>query len=186
MAKRDPLVFLPGEFAAEGPIHYRIPEGDNRERLICDDCGFVRYVNPLVVVGAVVTWEDKFLLCKRAIEPRKGFWTMPAGFLEQKESTIDGAKREAWEEAHAEIDIDALLGIYNIARISQIQMIYRARLLNTDFHPGIESEEVALFTWDEIPWDEIAFPSVHWALEHYQQTLGQDDFAPRPEGPMGL
>ena len=186
MAKRDPLVFLPGEFTAQGPINSRVPEGDNRERLICDDCGFVRYVNPLVVVGAVVTWEDKFLLVKRAIEPRKGFWTMPAGFLEEKESTADGAKREAWEEAHARIEIDALLGLYNIPRISQIQMIYRARLLDPDVSPGIESAEVAMFTWAEIPWDEIAFPSVHWALGHYCETIGQSDFAPRPEGPIGL
>ena len=133
-----------------------------------------------------MTWENKFLLCKRAIEPRIGYWTLPAGFMEEGESTRDGAVREAWEEAHARIEIGPLLGVYNIPRISQVQMIYRARLLSPEVSPGIESEDVGLFTWDDIPWDEIAFPTVHWAFAHYRETLGQNDFAPRSEMSMGL
>ena len=139
----------------KGPVTKLVPEGDERERLVCTDCGFINYINPKIVVGAVVTWEDKFLLCKRAIEPRIGYWTLPAGFMEEGESTQDGAAREAWEEANARIEIGPLLGVYNIPRISQVQMIYRARLLSPDVSPGIESEDVGLFTWDEIPWDEF-------------------------------
>ncbi|WP_339854162.1 NUDIX hydrolase [uncultured Nisaea sp.] len=170
----------------KGPVTKLVPEGDERERLVCTDCGFINYINPKIVVGAVVTWEDKFLLCKRAIEPRIGYWTLPAGFMEEGESTQDGAAREAWEEANARIEIGPLLGVYNIPRISQVQMIYRARLLSPDVSPGIESEDVGLFTWDEIPWDEIAFPTVHWAFAHYRETLGQGEFAPRSEMPMGV
>lgn len=170
----------------KGPVSRQIPAGDDRERLVCEDCGFINYVNPKIVVGAVCVWEDRFLLCKRAIQPRLGYWTLPAGFMEEGESTIDGAKREAWEEARARIEIDALLGVYNIPRISQVQMIYRARLLTPEVAPGPESQAVELYRWDEIPWDEIAFPSVHWAFAHYRETLGQSDFAPRPEMPMGV
>ncbi len=169
-----------------GPIHRRVPPGDNLERLVCDECGFVNYVNPKVVVGSVCVWEDRFLLCKRAIDPRKGYWTMPAGFLEERETAIEGAMREAREEALAEIEIDALLGVYSIPRISQVQLIYRARLLSPDVAAGPESEAVGLFAWDEIPWGDLAFPSVHWALGHFREAAGRTDFAPRPEGEMGL
>lgn len=169
-----------------GPIHKRIPADDTFERLVCDECGFINYVNPIIVVGSVCTWEDKFLLCKRSIEPRKGFWTIPAGFMEERETSIEGAMREAQEEACAEIEIDSLLGVYNIARISQVQLIYRAKLVTPDIAAGPESLEVGLFTWDEIPWDELAFPSVHWALGHFREVEGQTDFAARAEGAMGL
>jgi len=169
-----------------GPIHTRIPPDDNRERLVCDECGFINYINPLIVVRSVCTWQDKFLLCKRSIDPRKGYWTIPAGFMEERESSIEGAKREAMEEACAEIEIDSLLGVYNIPRISQVQLIYRARLVNPNVAAGPESEEVGLFTWDEIPWENLAFPSVHWALGHFREVEGQSDYAPRPEGAMGL
>ena len=120
------------------PDHFsrRMPEGDNRERLVCDSCGFVSYENPKLVVGSVCTWGDRILLCKRAIEPRRGFWTLPAGYLEVREATSDGAAREAWEEAMARIEIDALLAVYNIPRISQVQVIYRARLLSPDVAAG--------------------------------------------------
>ena len=170
----------------QGPVHRRIPDGDNRERLVCDDCGFINYVNPKIVVGSVVTLDDRFLLCRRAIDPRDGYWTLPAGFMEERETTIEGAMREAWEEATARIEIDALLGIYNIPRISQVQMIYRARLLDPQIAAGPESREVGLFTWEEIPWDDIAFPSVHWALDHWQRTRDLDSFAPFPEPVQGL
>jgi len=169
-----------------GPIHKRVPADDTFERLVCDECGFINYINPKIVVGSVCTWEDKFLLCKRSIEPRKGYWTIPAGYMEERETSIEGAMREAQEEACAEIAIDSLLGVYNIARISQVQLIYRARLVTPSIAAGPESLEVDLFTWDEIPWDELAFPSVHWALGHFREVEGQTDFAARPEGAMGL
>ncbi len=117
----------------KGPVVRQIPPGDDKERLVCLDCGFVNYDNPKVVVGAVVTVGDKFLLCKRAIEPRPGFWTIPAGYLEQHEDTLDGALREAREEAGADITIDALLAVYSIRRLSQVQLIYRATLKRAVF-----------------------------------------------------
>ena len=156
----------------------RTPQEDDRRRLVCDRCGFVDYENPKIVVGSVATWEDRILLCRRAIDPRDGFWTLPAGYLEQNESPEAGALREAWEEARAKLVIDQLLATYAITRISQVQLIYRARLVNPEIAAGPESREVGLFTWDQIPWDELAFPSVHWALEHFRQTADQLRFAP--------
>jgi len=149
-----------------GPSHRTVPEGDNRERLVCPDCGFINYENPLIVAGAVVVEEGRVLLCRRAIEPRRGFWTIPAGFLELNETVAEGAMREAREEALADIVLDGLLGVYTITRISQVQMIYAAHLAQPGFGAGEESLEVRLFDWDNIPRDEIAFPSVHWALDH--------------------
>lgn len=160
----------------------RVPDGDNRPRLVCDSCGFVSYENPKVVVGSVCTVGDRFLLCRRAIEPRRGYWTLPAGYLETHETTMAGAMREALEEACAEIQIDGLLAVYNIPRISQVQVIYRARLLS-EVSAGPESEEVGLFRWDEIPWDELAFPSVRWALHHYREVRDQGEFAARTNPP---
>ena len=169
-----------------GPIHLRVPPDDNLERLVCDDCGFINYINPKIVVGSVCTWEDKFLLCKRSIDPRKGYWTIPAGYMEERETAMEGAMREAMEEACAEVEIDLLLGVYSIPRISQVQLIYRARLVNPNISAGPESEEVGLFTWDEIPWENIAFPSVRWALGHFREVEGQANFAPKSEGAMDL
>ena len=164
-----------------------VPDGDNRPRLVCTDCGFIHYENPKVVVGSVCTWEDRFLLCRRAIEPRRGFWTLPAGYLEVNETTSDGAKREAWEEARAEIEIDALLAVYSIPRISQVQLIYRARLASPQVEAGPESQEVGLFRWEEIPWDDLAFPTVRWALLQHREVAGEPAFAARcnPPGELG-
>jgi len=166
-----------------GPRMRAIPDGDNRARLVCPDCGFIKYDNPLVVVGAVAAWEDRILLCRRAIAPRRGYWTLPAGYLELHETAADGARRETREEAGAEIEIDALLAVYNIPRISQIQLIYRARLRSPDIAPGEESEAVALYDWASIPWADIAFPSVHWALKDFQAVRGQRIFATRGNPP---
>ena len=160
------------------PLERAIPEGDDRLRDVCTACGYVHYVNPKIVVGAVVTWKGKYLLCKRAIEPRIGYWTMPAGYMEERETTEEGAKREALEEANAHIRIDNLLAIYNIPRISQVQMIYRAEMVNPTFSPGEESLEVELYDWDEIPWDDLAFPSVLWALTQHREVGERTDFAP--------
>lgn len=146
----------------------RIPEGEDRERLICGDCGFVAYENPKIIVGSVVEEEGRVLLCRRAIEPRRGFWTLPAGYMEMGETAEEGAAREAREEARAEIAVDSLLGVYSIARIGQVQLIFRARFAAPGFSPGPESEEVALFDWGGIPWDDLAFPSVRWALDAWR------------------
>jgi ADP-ribose pyrophosphatase YjhB (NUDIX family) len=165
------------------PFVRAIPPGDERERLVCGDCGFILYDNPKIVVGSVVRWDGKILMCRRAIDPRRGFWTLPAGYLELNESTRAGAEREAWEEARARIATEALLAIYDITRLSQVQLIYRARLLDPAIEAGPESLEVALFGWDEIPWDEIAFPSVRWALHHARKVEQGGDAAPRGNPP---
>jgi ADP-ribose pyrophosphatase YjhB (NUDIX family) len=164
-----------------------VPAGDNRSRLVCTDCGFINYENPKVVVGAVCAWQDRVLLCRRAIDPRRGFWTLPAGYLEQQESTADGARREAWEEARAEIALDGLLAVYSIPRLSQVQVIYRARLVSAEVAAGPESLEVGLFAWDDIPWGELAFPSVRWALEHHRAARHRPDFPTQgnPPGEVG-
>jgi ADP-ribose pyrophosphatase YjhB (NUDIX family) len=164
------------ESPARGPSVREVPEGDNMERLVCRDCGFIAYENPKIVVGAVATWEDRILLCRRAIQPRLGFWTLPAGYMELNETTAEGACREAWEEARARLDIKSMLAVYNIPRISQVQVIYRAELVSPDVSAGPESEEVGLFDWDDIPWDEIAFPSVTWALNHFAEIRHLDSF----------
>lgn len=149
-----------------GPRVQRIPEGDDRPRLTCPDCGYIAYENPRIVVGAVCRWNARFLLCRRAIEPRLGYWTLPAGYLELHESVEEGVRREAWEEARAELELGPLLAVYSITRINLVQIIFRAQLRHPDVSPGPESKEVRLFRWDEIPFDELAFPSVRWALEH--------------------
>lgn len=156
----------------------RQPEDDTRLRRVCDSCGWIDYENPKIVVGSVVEHEGKILLCRRAIEPRHGYWTLPAGFLEEHETVEDGARREAMEEAIAEIEPTALLAIYSVPRISQVQIFYRARLARPDFGVGPESLEVALFAWEDIPWDELAFPSVHWALKHYHEVRDKAVFQP--------
>jgi ADP-ribose pyrophosphatase YjhB (NUDIX family) len=149
-----------------------VPDGDTHERLVCPDCGYIAYDNPKIVAGAVCVWEDRVLLCRRAIEPRLGHWTIPAGFMELGETVAEGAAREVWEEACARVEIGDFLGIYEIAHISQIYMIYRARMTAPDFASSVESSEVDLFAWDQIPWDDLAFPSVHWALERFREGSG--------------
>lgn len=168
---------------ARGPSVRAVPEGDNRERMICVECGFILYDNPKIVVGSVARLGERILLVRRSIDPRRGFWTLPAGFLELNESTNSGAEREAWEEARARIEIEGLLAIYDIPRISQVQLIYRARLLDDKVEPGEESLEVGLFLWDEIPWPQIAFPSVRWALQHEREARLSRDFTTRINPP---
>lgn len=164
----------------------RVPHGDDIERAICDRCGFVDYENPKIVVGSVATWEDRVLLCRRAIEPRAGFWTLPAGYLERNESPEAGALREAWEEARARLEIDQLLATYAITRISQVQLIYRARLIDPKVEAGPESREVRLFSWDRLPpLEQIAFPSVNWALEDFRARCSEAAFAPGSRSDAG-
>uniref|UniRef100_UPI001F3ECC59 NUDIX hydrolase n=1 Tax=Falsiroseomonas oryziterrae TaxID=2911368 RepID=UPI001F3ECC59 len=138
--------------AATANFVRRIPEGEDRERLTCADCGFVAYENPKVVTGSVVVADGKVLLCRRAIEPRRGFWTIPAGYMELGETVEEAARREAHEEACADIAIDGVLAIYSIARIGQVQVLFRARLAAPGVAAGEESLEVRFFDWDEIPW----------------------------------
>jgi ADP-ribose pyrophosphatase YjhB (NUDIX family) len=161
------------------PISFsnQVPPGEDRERRVCQTCGFIDYVNPRIVAGVVAHTDEKILLCRRAIEPRRGWWTLPAGFLELGESVEEGARREAMEEARAELELEAMLGVYSIPRIGQVQIFFRARLLNQP-SPGPESTEVMLAGWEEIPWTELAFPSVHWALRHYRETQNRTGFAP--------
>ncbi len=165
----------------------RVPKGDSRERHVCDHCGFVEYVNPRVVVGAVCTWEDRILLCRRSIEPRRGFWTLPAGFLEEGETVEEGVLREAREEAGAELELGGLLGVYSVPRVSQVQLFFRARLRSPAVFAGEETLEVRLASWDEIPWDDLAFPTVHWALRHFEVVRDRAVFSPftNPPGETG-
>jgi ADP-ribose pyrophosphatase YjhB (NUDIX family) len=156
----------------------RVPPGDTAERDICSVCGHVHYVNPKVVVTAVCSLGGRILLCRRAIEPRRGFWVAPGGYLEAGETAQNGAMREAWEEARARISIERLLAVYDLTHAGQVQLIYRGALLNEDFAPGEESLETALFAWDEIPWTELAWPTVTWALTHARSVEGRSDFAP--------
>ncbi len=170
----------------------RVPEGDNRERMVCADCGHIAYENPKVVVGSVVVSNGAVLMCRRAIEPRCGSWTLPAGYMELGETLEEGAAREAMEEAQAEITIDGILGVFSIARIGQVQVIFRARFASLgapQFAAGPESQEVALFHWNQIPWDEIAFPSVRWALDAWHNEAGRPLAAPAgnpPDDPRGV
>ena len=171
----------------------RVPDGDNRERLICPDCGYVAYENPKIVVGAVVAAQGSVLLCRRAIEPRLGFWTLPAGYLELGETVEEGAMREAWEEAEARIALEGILGLFSISRIGQVQIIFRARFAEPDraplFAPGPESLEVALVAWEQIPWDLLAFPTVHWALQAWRANGAGPIGAPSgnpPDDPRGV
>jgi ADP-ribose pyrophosphatase YjhB (NUDIX family) len=170
-----------------GPRVPTVPAGDDRERLVCPECSFIEYANPKVVVGAVVRWDKRIVLCRRAIPPRRGFWTIPAGYLELNETAQAGALRETWEEAEARIELDGLIAVYNIPRLSQVQLIFRARLLDGKIGVGPESEATELFAWDDIPWSELAFPSTRWALTHYREIGDAPEFATRsnPAGETG-
>jgi ADP-ribose pyrophosphatase YjhB (NUDIX family) len=161
----------------------RIPEGEDRERLTCADCGFIAYENPKIVTGSVVAVDGKVMLCRRAIEPRRGFWTIPAGYMELGETVEEAALREAREEACAALALDGILAIYSIARIGQVQVLFRARLAAPGFAPGPESLEVRLFAWEEIPWGDLAFPSVHWVLKAWREVGERPLGAPRGNPP---
>lgn len=149
------------------PVELRLPPDDNRTRHVCVSCGEIHYQNPKLIVGAIPVWQDKVLLCRRAIEPRHGLWTLPAGFMENGETTAEGAARETLEEANAQVSIGELYSLYNLPYINQVHLLFRASLLNLDFSPGAESLEVRLFAEQDIPWDTLAFRPVHFSLQHY-------------------
>ena len=159
-------------------VGYRVPDDDNRERAVCPACKTIHYENPLNVVGTVPVWGEQVLLCKRAIEPRYGFWTLPAGFMELGETVADGAIRETVEEAGARIELQDLFTVMNVVQVGQVHLFYRARLLDTRFDPGPETIEARLFHEHEVPWDQIAFRTVRATLERF--------FADRRSGHFGV
>jgi ADP-ribose pyrophosphatase YjhB (NUDIX family) len=156
----------------------RVPEGDNRERHCCISCGAIHYQNPKLVLGTLPVWGEQVLLCRRAIEPRHGFWTLPAGFMENGETTAEGASRETAEEAGAHIELGALYSVIDVPHVDQVHMFFHARLIDLSFDPGPESLEVRLFAESEIPWDQIAFRTVEQTLRWY--------FDDRRTGSFGL
>ena len=156
-----------------------IPDGDNRARMVCQDCGFIHYENPRIVVAAVATLGGQILLCRRAIGPREGYWTVPGGFMENDETTEEAATRETLEETGASIAVRDLLAVYSLPHIGQVHMVYRAEMTAPRIEAGPESLEARLFTVDELPWDELAFPTNTWALRHFLEARDQALIAPR-------
>jgi ADP-ribose pyrophosphatase YjhB (NUDIX family) len=148
-------------------VELRVPDGDTLARHVCAECGRVHYVNPKVVVGCLPEWEQRILLCRRAIEPRYGLWTLPAGFLEIGESVVAGAARETLEEANARVEMGDLYALISLPQIGQVYMMFRARLADLDFGPGTESLEVRLFEEHEVPWESLAFRTIGRTLRNY-------------------
>jgi len=157
-------------------VAHKIPDGDNRPRYVCDHCTTIHYQNPRVIAGCLPYWQDQILLCKRAIEPRYGLWTLPAGFMENGETSHHAAQRETWEEAQAKVEIEGLYGLINLPHINQIYIMYRAKLTEAQFSAGIESLEVRLFNEHEIPWEQLAFPVMHHTLENYLRDRKTGEF----------
>jgi len=159
--------------ACGSPVRLEVPEGDNRERFVCEHCAAIHYVNPKNVVGCLLVWQGRVLLCKRAIEPRFGYWTLPAGFMENGESTQQGAAREAFEEAHAVAEDLQLFAVYNLPHISQVYIMFRGMLKDGFAEAAEETQEVRLYDEDEIPWDELAFPVITEALQRHFEQQGE-------------
>lgn len=149
------------------PVSQKVPEGDNLQRHVCTACGVIHYQNPNIVAGCIPEWGDRILMCRRAIEPRYGLWTLPAGFMENDETTIEAAARETREEAQAQVQVGSLYTVFNLPHINQVYMLFRGRLLSTDFGPGDESLDVRLMTEADIPWEELAFPVIVETLRLY-------------------
>ncbi len=162
--------------ACGAPVELRIPSGDDRERYTCLSCGTVHYQNPKLVVGCLAEWEDRLLLCRRAIEPRHGLWTLPAGYMENGETVEEAATRETLEEANARVDDLSLFSVVSLPHISQVYLLFRGRLLDTDYGPGHETLEVRLFRQREIPWQELAFGSIAHTLQCYFEDRDDGHF----------
>ena len=160
------------------PLAKRVPPGDALPRDVCDACGSIHYQNPKLVVGSVPEWDGRILLCRRALEPRYGYWTLPAGFMENGESAAQGAMRETLEEAGARVELDAAFSMISVPYVNQVHLFYRARLLDLEFKPGEESLNVALFEESRVPWKDIAFRTVGLTLKHW--------FADRARGSFGF
>ena len=161
------------------PVSEKIPTGDNRLRFVCDSCEHIHYQNPRIITGCLPIHEDRVLLCKRAIAPREGWWTLPAGFMENGETSSDGALRETREEANANAEILGMYTMFSLPHISQVYMFFRARLLDLNFYAGEESLDVRLFSEEEIPWDELAFPVITETLKHYFADRKHETFPVR-------
>ncbi len=161
-----------------GRMEKKMPAGDTILRAVCSACGFVHYENPKLVVGCIPEYQGSILLCLRDIEPCRGKWTLPAGFMENKETVQDGAKRETLEETRAEVEIIAPYRLFNLEFVSQIYFMFRSKLIDTNFGPTPESSEVRLFKQGEIPWDEMAFPVIEKTLKHYfkDKEIGEYPF----------
>ncbi|MCX7893639.1 MAG: NUDIX hydrolase [Burkholderiales bacterium] len=151
------------------PVSLKVPPGDTLERHVCDACATVHYSNPKMVLGCIPEWEDQVLLCRRAIDPRLGKWTLPAGFMENGETTAEAAIRETLEEAGARVELGEIFTVLSVRHVNQVHIFYRARLLDLDFAPGHESLEVALFREDDVPWQELAFRTVSATLRHFYE-----------------
>lgn len=163
------------------PVALIVPADDDRPRHVCPSCGSIYYHNPKLVVGCIPEWDGRILMCRRDIEPRRGYWTLPAGFLENGETAADGARRETFEETGAQVvDVEPYLMV-DIVHIHQIYMMYRSRLAATDFHPTRESSEVKLLEEADIPWDEIAFKVIEKTLTHYLQDRSTGRFTFRTD-----
>ena len=160
------------------PVTSKIPPGDHLPRFVCTGCGMIHYKNPLLVLGCVPEWQNKILLCRRAIEPRLGFWTVPAGFMENGETMQAAAARECYEEALARVEVGALLAVVNVTHAGQVHVMFRARLEAPKFAPGPESLEVGLYEESEIPWDDLAFPSGEFTLRRFfaDRAQGREDY----------
>lgn len=159
------------------PVQLRIPPGDDRLRHVCESCDTVHYQNPKVVAGCIPEWEDTILLCRRGIEPRYGRWTLPAGFMENGETTVEAARRETLEEANARVEIGELFSFFDIPRISQLYLLFRARLLDLECSAGAETLEIHLFREDDIPWEQLAFPAIEETLRLYFEDRRRGRFA---------
>jgi ADP-ribose pyrophosphatase YjhB (NUDIX family) len=159
------------------PVVQKVPAGDNRERFVCEACQAIHYQNPRAVVGTIPVFEGQVLLCRRSIEPRHGFWTLPAGFLENGETAEEGALRETIEETRATVTCHELYRIFNVVQANQMHLFFRAELQRPDFGPTSESSEVQLFSFDEIPWSDLAFPTVHKTLLDFRQDRLQQSFS---------
>lgn len=162
-------------------VSLRVPSGDDRHRHICDYCDTVHYQNPCIITGCVPVYGERILLCKRAIAPRRGYWTLPAGFMENGETTAEGAVRECREEANAQVVNTELYAMIDIPHINQVYMFFRGELAVPEFSPGVESLAVDLFREEDIPWDEIAFPSVHKTLRYFFQDRKLGEFRVRTD-----
>ncbi len=159
------------------PVTQRIPDGDNRPRFVCDNCDIIHYQNPNIVAGCLPVYGDKILLCKRAIEPRYGLWTLPAGYMENNETVEQAAIRESQEEANANVELQQLYTVFSLPHANQVYMMFRARLLDENFSAGIESLEVELFDESEIPWDQLAFSTIDYTLKYFFEDRKRGEFS---------
>lgn len=163
------------------PVRYAIPDGEDRNRHICDACGVIHYQNPKIIAGCIPVWGDRVLLCKRAIAPRRGLWTLPAGFMELGETLGEAARREAWEEATIDLELEPLYVLFSLPKFSHVYAFFRARMVTEQFCPGQESLDVRLFAEHEVPWDQLAFETVERALRRFFSDRRQGVYPFREE-----